>query len=357
MTQKVVTQKSRALTIAVVIALVVGVLFLRRYFSLIVAAIIVAFLFNPVYEWLNKKFKSQSAAAATTLVITIIVIIAPLLIVLLVTLAQGRAMADDLTNFISNQQFVDSPQDAIDRLNSFLFDVTGRDFNITEDQIVTQLSSYASNVASFLLSTITSWVGSIGSIVTNVILYMYVFTAVLVHKSKLIRIAKQLNPLGDNIDDLYLKRAGAMTKGMVRGQFIIAIIQGVTSALILAIAGLPYFAFFALILTFMSVIPLGAGIVTLPIGVVMILLGNFWQGALIILGHLLLITNIDNFLKPILVPKSVKLQPALTLLSVFAGIAAFGFLGIIIGPVLMILIITTIEVYLRTNQSTPTSVS
>jgi len=58
------------------------------------------------------------------------------------------------------------------------------------------------------------------------------------------------------------------------------------------------------------------------------------------------VTNLDNFLRPILVPRDARLNPALMLLAVFAGIAMFGPWGIVIGPVLMIVIVTTIDVYL-----------
>jgi predicted PurR-regulated permease PerM len=51
-------------------------------------------------------------------------------------------------------------------------------------------------------------------------------------------------------------------------------------------------------------------------------------------------------LRPILVPRDARLNSALMLLAVFAGIAMFGPWGIVIGPVLMILIVTTIDVYL-----------
>ena len=64
-------------------------------------------------------------------------------------------------------------------------------------------------------------------------------------------------------------------------------------------------------------------------------------------------TNIDNVLRPILVPKEAKLDSALMLLSVFAGITMFGFLGIVIGPVVMIVIVTTISVYLWVYQGVP----
>src|SRR5262249_4882590 len=74
--------------------------------------------------------------------------------------------------------------------------------------------------------------------------------------------------------------------------------------------------------------------------------GNIAGGVFVILWHLLVVTNIDNFLRPVLVPKDARLNSALMLLAVFAGLAMFGPWGIVIGPVLMILIVTTIDVYL-----------
>jgi len=65
------------------------------------------------------------------------------------------------------------------------------------------------------------------------------------------------------------------------------------------------------------------------------------------------VTNIDNFLRPILVPRAARLDSALMLLAVFSGIAMFGAWGIVIGPVLMIVIVTTISVYLAVYKGVP----
>jgi len=73
----------------------------------------------------------------------------------------------------------------------------------------------------------------------------------------------------------------------------------------------------------------------------------------VILFHLIVVTNIDNFLRPILVPRAARLDSALMLLAVFAGIAMFGAWGIVIGPVLMIVIVTTISVYLAVYKGVP----
>lgn len=89
----------------------------------------------------------------------------------------------------------------------------------------------------------------------------------------------------------------------------------------------------------------------------MMLFGNVFGGAIVILNHLIVVTNINNVLKPKLVPKSVRLHPALLLLAVFGGMNLFGFLGIIIGPVLMILIVTTIQIYTDRNNRTKEQVA
>jgi predicted PurR-regulated permease PerM len=110
---------------------------------------------------------------------------------------------------------------------------------------------------------------------------------------------------------------------------------------------------FAIVLTALSVIPLGGGIITIPFGIGMILFGNVIGGLFVVVFHLVAVTNIDNFLRPILVPREARLDPALMLLAVFAGIAMFGFWGIVIGPVLMIVIVTTISVYLAVYKGVP----
>ncbi len=106
------------------------------------------------------------------------------------------------------------------------------------------------------------------------------------------------------------------------------------------------FFIFSILLTALSVIPLGGGIVTIPFGIGMMFFGNIIGGIFVVAFHLLVVTNIDNLLRPWLVPKAARLDPALMLLAVFAGISMFGFFGLVIGPVLMIIIVTTVSVYL-----------
>jgi predicted PurR-regulated permease PerM len=133
--------------------------------------------------------------------------------------------------------------------------------------------------------------------------------------------------------------------------------QGIAGAASIYIAGFhDGFFIFAILLTLLSIIPLGGGIVTIPFGIGMALFGNVPGGLFVVVWHLVVVTNIDNFLRPILVPREARLDPALMLLAVFSGIAMFGFWGIVIGPVVMIVIVTTISVYLAVYKGIPMEV-
>jgi predicted PurR-regulated permease PerM len=232
-------------------------------------------------------------------------------------------------------------------VNDLLARVPFLHITITAEQLRKAMVSGAQHAGQWLLQFLQGAAGGLVGAVTYAIIFLYVFLALLVNREKMRTLVGQLNPLGEEVTDLYLKKMGAMVRGTVFGQFAIALCQGVAGAGSIYVAGFQHgFFIFAILLTALSIIPLGGGIVTIPFGIGMIFYGNIFGGAFVILWHLLVVTNIDNFLRPVLVPRDARLNSALMLLSVFAGIAMFGPWGIVIGPVLMILIVTTLDVYL-----------
>ena len=236
---------------------------------------------------------------------------------------------------------------AITTVNNLLHKLPFETPTITLESLRANVGKVAQTIGEWLLRTLSGAAGGAIGLITSTIIFLYVLISLLVNKDKVITLIRRLNPLGEEVTDLYLAKMGAMVKGTVKGQFIIALIQGVLGATSIYIAGFhDAFFIFAIFLTALSVIPLGSGIVTIPFGIGMMIFGNVAGGAFVVLFHLIGITNVDNFLRPILVPKEARLDPALMLLSVFSGIAMFGFFGIILGPVLMIVIVTTISVYL-----------
>ena len=85
----------------------------------------------------------------------------------------------------------------------------------------------------------------------------------------------------------------------------------------------------------------------MPAGIILLAFGSVWQGLLVLLSGLLVVSNIDTLLRPLLVPKEANLNAAMVLIGALGGLHLFGFLGVIYGPVVMIFLVTTVEIYLE----------
>ncbi len=338
--------QKRALGIVTGIALLFGAYFLRRYFMLIVIAAIVAYLFTPVHDRLKTKVSSGLATTLTVLAALLIVVI-PIIGVISLATVQISHMLIGVADWAKTADLNALGDKAMVTVNNLLHKLPFQTPTLTLESLRENVGKIAQTVGEWLLRTLSGAAGGAIGFITSAIIFLYVLISLLGNKAKVITLIRRLNPLGDEVTDLYLAKMGAMVKGTVKGQFIIAVIQGTLGACSIWIAGFhDAFFIFAIFLTALSVIPLGSGIVTIPFGIGLMFFGNVAGGLFIVLFHVFGITNVDNFLRPILVPKEARLDPALMLLSVFSGIAMFGFFGIVLGPVLMILIVTTISVYL-----------
>ena len=336
----------RALGIVTAIALVFGAYFLRRYFMLIVIGAVVAYLFTPLHEKLKTKV-SGGLATTLTVIAALLTVVIPLAGVITLATVQISRMLIGVADWAKTADLNALGDRVMASVNNLLQKLPFQTPTITLESLRSNLGKIAQNVGEWLLGTLSGVAGSAIGLITSAIIFLYVLISLINNKAKILTLIHRLNPLGDEVTDLYLAKMGAMVKGTVKGQFIIAVIQGILGACSIYIAGFhDGFFIFAIFLTALSVIPLGSGIVTIPFGIGLMFFGNVAGGLFIVLFHIFGITNVDNFLRPILVPKEARLDPALMLLSVFSGIAMFGFFGIILGPVLMILIVTTISVYL-----------
>jgi predicted PurR-regulated permease PerM len=343
----------RMLVIAVIVALGFGAYFLRPYLTIILLSAIMAYMFYPLYEWFLRHTKSRGAAASLTFTVSLFIVLIPLGVLGFLTFLQ----AENLVKLVASHgiDLKGLSDRAVDASNHLLASLPGG-YHISQAQVVSGVNHLLSNLAQGVLNLLRASVSSVATFFVAAIMYVYLFVNMLAYGDKLVGTITHLNPLGQTATKIYLAKMGAMTTAMVRGQFIIATCQGLLSAAVIHLAGVHHVFFFLfLLLTMLSVIPLGAGIVTIPIGIYLIVTGNIIQGIIVLAFHFLVVTNIDNLLRPHLVPKGARLNSALTILSVFAGISMFGFLGVVIGPVIMILITTTVHMYLQAQKTPATA--
>jgi predicted PurR-regulated permease PerM len=339
-------ESRRFFYVLLAVVLVLGVIFLRPYLMTLLFAVLLAFLFQPLYDWFEKVYKGRQWLAVPSTIIGI-----GLLFVIPLSLAAALVVRV-VTDFVqaamrggNGAGGAFSISALVEQLNTLLAALPWIGYRVTEADVITRLQGLAATVQS------SAWQGFQGigttltSLVPIVFITLYVMSAVFSHYHKISRYIHALSPLDDQIDRMYAKRITSMIISMVRGTFVIAALQGIVTGLSLWIVGVPYAAFLGLLATVVSIIPLGSVVVAVPFAIYLAFTGNLFAAVFVAGVNLLITSNIDNVLRPRLVMKEANLHPSLVLIGLFAGISSFGFLGIIFGPVLMVILATTIEVY------------
>ena len=129
--------------------------------------------------------------------------------------------------------------------------------------------------------------------------------------------------------------------------------QGTFGGLTLAVFGVGHAILWGVVMVILSVIPVvGAWLVLYPAALIQILLGHTWQGVGIFLVTTIVISNIDTLLRPRVVGREAGMHDLMIFFSTLGGIAVFGIMGFIIGPVIAVFFMTLLDIYSIEFKST-----
>jgi predicted PurR-regulated permease PerM len=332
--------------IIALILIILALLIARPYINTIILAIIVSYILQPVYKFLTKKVKTKKISASilsTSLIILLTMVLGFLLVIAIINIAS--LVLEQVNNLrVENTSTVDYLQDAITWINNQL-DNLNIPINFTLEEILSNLRDSISSIINNLLGTVSSIsTFSVDAIFQLIIFYGLIYTIV-PHFDKSIYSIKNIIPLDEEITKLYLDRTLNTAKAMAGGLLVVALVQGSIAGLIMYILGTPYSFLLTLLVSIFSFIPLlGTGMITFPIAFIYIITGQLWKGVVLAIFQLLVIGEIDGILRAHLIPKDTKMPIFISFIAIFGGLALWGVWGLIYGPVIFILLLTTIEV-------------
>jgi len=336
-------------------AVVLGILFVWPFLSVIALAMLMAFLFNGVYGWLQQRMK-PGAAATLTLLWSVVVLVVPIILILVFTFFQLTQLASDLTSTFSGSgaTIPAAAQSFIDWVNSVAGPLVGSKAIVTGEGVTTFLRTALPDIINGFVSFVTSFIGGVPVAIAVTVMYLFLFFECLIYGKKIVGAVVALSPFQPDITRMFLARVGLMANAMAKGQLLISFIISLLSSLILTIfLGLgDYFFLMVVAFTALNLVPLGCGIIVIPITFAAMLVGNFWGGLIAFLLYLV-VSNFDNVIRPRIIPKAITLTPGLTALAAFGGIVMFGLIGVVYGPIIMILIVTAIQMYLDYYDNQP----
>jgi len=148
--------------------------------------------------------------------------------------------------------------------------------------------------------------------------------------------------------DFILYEARQGLRGVFAGQILTSLIQGAVGGLGFLIFGVPGAILWAAVMALFSLLPvLGAFMVWLPAAAILVYRGDVWQGVGLFLWGLVFVSLIDNFVRPKLIGDRTAIHPLFVLIGVLGGVAAFGFIGLFLGPLLVGVTLSVLKVWER----------
>jgi predicted PurR-regulated permease PerM len=232
---------------------------LYPYFTVIILAIITAYYFYPIFKRFRSKFaRKEWISLFFTRLVIILVIIVPLIIISTLLLNEtGNIIAD-----LSNSKFRET---SIASINTVFEKISLSQFQVDSDQTKQMLIDIATKILNSGTSLAVSISNSLISFVTSFILYLFVTSSLITKHKSIIKYCKRLLPVESTTIDIYLHHLSRVGSAMILGTFVIAIIQGILTALSFSVVGIPYFTFFAFIASLLAVIPMiGTSFLAIP---------------------------------------------------------------------------------------------
>jgi predicted PurR-regulated permease PerM len=299
-------------------------------------------MLSPFHTWLTGKLGGRKhLASLITIVGIIFLILAPLSVLVGIVAAQAVTVGQSVTPFV--QSFINEPtslNEYFSRLPFYELILPYRDVLIERaGQAVATVSTFLVNsLSSATMVTIQAIFGTI--IMLYVMFYFFSMGTVLLDK-----ILYYL-PLKDEDERRLLKQFTSVTRATIKGTLIIGLMQGTICGLGFYFANIEGPVFWGTVMAVTSVIPaFGTAIIWVPAAILLALTSN-WTGV-IILGVIcgLISGNLDNLVRPRLVGKDAEMHDLFILFGTLGGIAMFGILGIIVGPIIAALFSTVWQIY------------
>jgi predicted PurR-regulated permease PerM len=328
--------------IAFLILLILSFFVIRPFLTLIIFTLILVIVLKPAYNYfLNRNLlKGRKRLAATvTLIIFAIAIFIPLFLLLKITVSQ-------LSEIVENYDSA-SFSSLLESLEAFINSLPFTDeFTIDVESLKDILLSAAGAVASFLGGVLVSLVTSIPNAILSAMIFLVLYITLMPEFDYLITKMEETSPLGKEISSLYYRKTAAMVNSLVYGIFLVAVIQGVAMGFFYWLAGVEAVFLLVLISIAFAILPLvGISYLTLFLAFIFILQGEYSSAAIVLFGFYGVVNWIDVLLRPRLISKEAYINFALILLGILGGMMWAGFLGLFIGPTLLMLLVTTIQIY------------
>lgn len=306
----------------------------RPFYQSMLWAVIIGVTFWPIYGWVRGLAGGRSSVSSLIVVLGIILFFLIPAILLIRSLVHQIAYA----------------YEALQPLMPEIMEKAGhyipfRDKDVAIQESITEgLRESRKAIVGYLSSATGNILSILFQLAVTVLLLFFIFR----DGEGLLEKIKGASLIPDRDIDIFIKETGEVIRAVIYGVIITAMIQGLLGGIGFWIAGLPAPVLFGTLMFILAIIPFGGTpLVWLPAALWLLYSGMTGKGIFLMAWGVLVISMIDNFLRPYFISKKLGFHVILTFIGIVGGMMAFGFIGIFLGPFLLAISLRLFEMYLK----------
>lgn len=299
-------------------------------------AVVIGIVSYPLYSRILHYVRgSESAAASLTILAVVLCVGIPLTII-------GSLLAREA---IDTYYWLAEHPDAVHEKTILLQD-TLVSWGLPAEDLTTTIRSYSATVTEWIANEALSLGKATGMTALKIVLTLYLLFYILRDGKRIIGFFEYIVPLGNQRERHLFHTFSSITRAIMKGTIVTAVLQGLVGGILLWIGGSSSVLLLAALMTILACIPgVGPTLIWLPAGIFQLATGNIVGGLVILAGGFGIISLIDNVVRPILVGRDTALPDALILISILGGLVTYGIPGLIIGPVAAGLALALLEMF------------
>lgn len=328
---------------ALAVILLLAFLVFRPFLLSFAVAASVALLLAPLQRRLTKALRQRPTLAAAILVlVTMVAILAPVLSSLAILGDQARSFLAWLKPHLQPQELERLWRETLPQRFPWL----GEWVEHGQAQLMPFVSGALSQLASAANALVQGLVAGLTSAVLELLLFLLLLFFLLRDGGRLRTELRGVSPFSEAQERQIFDHLSRTVKGVLQAMLVVPLVQGFCATIGFWIFGVPAPVAWGVAVTLAAMIPLlGSPLGWVPACVYLLLTAGTWPAVGMLVYGTVVISGIDNVVKPLVLREAAQIHPVLGFLSILGGVLAFGVFGFLVGPVILSLVLSALRIY------------
>jgi predicted PurR-regulated permease PerM len=323
---------------------------LSPFLPSIVWAILLSMIFYPLFIKLQRLLKQNEFLSAFMMTLLVFIIIVLPFTLLMFSLASevvdGYHRMEELIKTGQLQAYWEKIREF--PVLKWILERAGQYVDLSQIDPLPLLLKNLKQVSTFIFNQTTTLLRGFSTFIAGFFFTLLSLYYLFKDGSRFFRGFKEVIPFPARERDLLIQRFKDMIYATIYGGILIAMIQGFLGGLSFWALGLPSPIFWGTAMALLSFIPIGGtALIWVPAVFLLWMAGAFVKGIILLGVGVLVISMVDNFLRPVFISAKTHIHPLLLFFAVLGGIQAFGLMGLVAGPLIATLFFALIELYVQ----------